>query len=256
MLTVFPTERALVSRERAAGAYDVAPYFAAKLAAELPVGAIFPALFGALLYPAAGLQQGAGRIARFLGILTLESFSSSAFGMVVSALVPSTKAALAAGPALMVINIVFGGARLCTAKKTSSDKLPPLPRPIHIRRNNTGAPLAARRCPRADSQLSLQQQPFLRFLPRVSLIKQAFEALAVNEFRGLSFDAPLPGDTATGEVALRRLGFEQSTVHAALRAQSLILLGEWGLTYLVLLRRKPRFAPMEECKAEDEGKAT
>jgi hypothetical protein len=71
----------------------------------------------------------------------------------------------------------------------------------------------------------------------------------------------LPGDTATGEVALRRLGFEQSTVHAAVRAQSLILLGEWGLTYLVLLRRKPRFAPMEECKEvdeppEDEGKDT
>ncbi len=42
----------------------------------------------------------------------------------------------------------------------------------------------------------------LRWLPRASLIKHAFEALCVNEFRGLEFDASEPkaaGDARTGE---------------------------------------------------------
>jgi hypothetical protein len=184
----------------------VLPYLAAKLVAELPVGAVYPALFGALLYPAAGLQGGVARVSKFMAILTLESFTSSAFGMVVSAAVPSAQAALAVGPAAMVVNIVFGG------QFTSDETIPLL----------------------------------LRWLPRASLIKQAFAGLAVNEFRGLVFSASAPGDTATGEQALRRLGLEHGTVRAALAKQGLILATNWGLTYAILLRRRPRFAPMEE----------
>lgn len=32
------------------------PYFGAKLAAELPVGALFPLLFGSVVYPLTGLN--------------------------------------------------------------------------------------------------------------------------------------------------------------------------------------------------------
>lgn len=55
-LGVFSQERVIVQRERTRAAYDVAPYFGAKLAAESPIGAIFPLIFGAALYPAAGLH--------------------------------------------------------------------------------------------------------------------------------------------------------------------------------------------------------
>ena len=37
-LSVFPRERVIVTRERAKGSYSTAPYLAAKLAAELPIG--------------------------------------------------------------------------------------------------------------------------------------------------------------------------------------------------------------------------
>ena len=47
--------------------------------------------------------------ARFVGILTLESFSSQALGMAVGAAAPSTSAALAIGPAVILVSIVFGG---------------------------------------------------------------------------------------------------------------------------------------------------
>ena len=39
----------------------------------------------------------------------LESFTSSAVGLAVSSVAPSTEAAVAMGPAIMVLFIVFGG---------------------------------------------------------------------------------------------------------------------------------------------------
>ena len=78
-LNVFPRERAIVSRERAKGSYAAAPYFLAKLAAESPVGALFPLLFAAIVYPAAGLHPKLSRCAPSLrGLLypSLGYFSS------------------------------------------------------------------------------------------------------------------------------------------------------------------------------------
>lgn len=43
------------------------------------------------------------------GILTLESFTAQALGLAVGSFAPSTEAALAIGPAVMVVWIVFGG---------------------------------------------------------------------------------------------------------------------------------------------------
>jgi ABC-type multidrug transport system ATPase subunit len=215
-LSVFPRERTVVQRERAAGQYGVGPYFMAKLAAELPVGAFFPALFGACVFPACGLNASGARFMRFMGLLTLESFSSSALGMTISALVPSTEAAMATGPAVMVIFIVFGG--------------------VYVNQETV---------PRA-----------LRWIPRVSLIKQAFEGLCVNELRGMRFEAAAPGDAATGEQVLRRIAFEQSTIRGTAAAQARILFFNWGATYLILKRRKPRFAALEAPRtARTDGRA-
>jgi hypothetical protein len=52
-----------------------------------------------------------------------------------------------------------------------------------------------------------------RWIPKVSLIKWAFEGMSVNEFRGLTFDASEPGDQATGEGVLKRLGFGGSSIN-------------------------------------------
>lgn len=65
-LNVFPRERTIASRERAQGAYTTLPYLTAKLAAELPVGALFPLLFGGIVYPLTGLQPSILRFGRFL----------------------------------------------------------------------------------------------------------------------------------------------------------------------------------------------
>lgn len=49
------------------------------------------------------------RFGKFCGIVTVESFAASAMGLTVGAMVPSTEAAMAVGPSLMTVFIVFGG---------------------------------------------------------------------------------------------------------------------------------------------------
>jgi hypothetical protein len=56
---------------RRQGSYGVAPYFASKLAAESPIGALFPLLFAALVYPAAGLHPRLSRSWTLLKPLSL-----------------------------------------------------------------------------------------------------------------------------------------------------------------------------------------
>ncbi|TYH31478.1 hypothetical protein ES288_A01G176500v1 [Gossypium darwinii] len=107
---VFPKERAIVDRERAKGSYALGPYLLSKLIAEIPVGAAFPLMFGAVLYPMARLHPTFSRFGKFCGIVTVESFAASAMGLTVGSMVPTTEAAMALGPSLMTVFIVFGGA--------------------------------------------------------------------------------------------------------------------------------------------------
>lgn len=177
---------------------------AAKLAAELPIAAGFPLLFGSILYPCCGLAPALPRLARFLGVLTLEAAAASAIGLTLGAAAPTPDAAMAVGPPSMVVFIVFGG--LYTASSA-------VPR-------------------------------WLRWVPKASLIARAFEALAVNEFAGAAFDAPLPGDAATGEQALRRVELAGGSVAAGARGLACIAAANYGATYLLLLRGKSRYARM------------
>ena len=105
-------ERQIVERERTSsgdGGYPVLPYFLAKLSAEAPLGAAFPLLFGAAVYPSAGLNPSPLRFAKFCGVLSLEALTSTAMGLAVGAAAPNADAAMAIGPAVTVIFIVFGG---------------------------------------------------------------------------------------------------------------------------------------------------
>lgn len=49
------------------------------------------------------------RMAKFLGVLTIEAFAASALGMVIGAIAKDEDAALALGPALMTVFILFSG---------------------------------------------------------------------------------------------------------------------------------------------------
>jgi len=218
-LSVFPKERTIVSRERAKNSYNVAPYFAAKLLAELPIGALFPAAFGAIVYPACGLNARLSRFLRFMGILTAESFASSAIGLTMGSVAPNADTALVLGPLLMVIFIVFGG--------------------LYVTEESVPWPL--------------------RWVPKVSLIKQAFEALVVNELSGMAFDASRPGDLASGDQALGRRGFDPLALGGARKPVvqlGRILLFNYWMAFHILRAKKPMFQKLEAPAEVGGGKGT
>lgn len=202
---VFPKERAIVDRERAKGSYALGPYLLSKLIAEIPVGAAFPLMFGAVLYPMASLHPTLSRFGKFCGIVTVESFAASAMGLTVGAMVPTTEAAMAVGPSLMTVFIVFGG--------------------YYVNADNT--PI------------------IFRWIPRVSLIRWAFQGLCINEFSGLQFDHQHSFDIQTGEQALERLSFGGSRISDTVMAQSRILLFWYCTTYLLLEKKKPKYQQLE-----------
>ncbi|KAK3040743.1 hypothetical protein RJ639_029265, partial [Escallonia herrerae] len=202
---VFPKERAIVDRERAKGCYALGPYLLSKLIAEIPIGAAFPLLFGSILYPMSRLHPTLSRFGKFCGIVTVESFAASAMGLTVGAMVPTTEAALALGPSLMTVFIVFGG--------------------YYVNAENT--PI------------------IFRWVPRVSLIRWAFQGLCINEFSDLKFDYQHPYDIQSGEQALERLSLGGSCIRDTVMAQSRILAFWYCTTYLLLEQNKPRYQPLE-----------
>ncbi|KAK9866000.1 hypothetical protein WJX84_002019 [Apatococcus fuscideae] len=206
-LNVFPTERVVVERERSKRSYAIAPYFVSKLIAESPIGAMFPLLFGSIVYPAAGLHQRASRFLRFMGLLTLESFVSSSLGLAVGAVAPSTEAALAMGPAVILIFVVFGGYYV----------------------NDKSVPRA------------------LQWIPRTSFIKHGFSGLCANELRGLTFDKDDKADVniSSGQQALQRVGFGDASPGGSARAMGRILLFNYWVTYCILKSKRPKFQPLE-----------
>ncbi|GLU04659.1 hypothetical protein SLE2022_217970 [Rubroshorea leprosula] len=209
-VSVFPKERAIVDRERSKGSYLLGPYLLSKLIAEIPVGAAFPLMFGAVLYPMARLHPTLSRFGKFCGIVTAESFAASAMGLTVGAMVPTTEAAMALGPSLMTVFIVFGG--------------------YYINADNT--PIV------------------FRWIPRVSLIRWAFQGLCINEFTGLEFDHQHTFDIQTGEQALERFSFGGSRIRDTIIAQSRILLFWYCSTYLLLEKNKPKYQQLESPSAE------
>jgi len=235
-ISSFTSEKTIVDRERASGAYDIVPYLIGKIVAELPAGAFFPLCFGAVVFPMAGLNSGTDlgakknlpfpsflttpRFLKFAATIVVESFASSAMGLAVSAFAPSTEAAVAMGPAVMVMFIVFGGYYV----------------------NSENVPVA------------------FRWITKCSLIKHSFAGLCVNEFAGLDFEPStnggLRGDTKHGEEVLERLGFGDETVESCLRKQLDVLGFCYALTLYVLEKNAPRFQKIEASAEKDVASET
>ena len=164
-----------------------------------------------------------------MGLISVESFASSSIGLSVGSLAGSPESALAFGPAVMVIFIVFGGYYVKTVPKAF----------------------------RWIQNVSLIRhgEPFVFWwlfllalrltFPFLSFFFSGFEGLSVNEFQGLKFDTELPSDVATGQAALERLGFGESTVSKSLAGLGRIMLFNYLFTYAVLKDKKPSFQQVE-----------
>lgn len=204
----FPKEKAIVSGELADHMYGTLPYFIGKALSEIPLTAFFNSLFGVIVSSLTGLNGTFQKMKRFLGLVSLHGLAGQSAGLMIGAVAPSQDAALALFPAIMVLNIIFDG------KNISEENTP----------------------------------RFLRWLPKVGLIRWGFEGMSLNEFEGLTFNTsgPRRGPVAkNGDDALARFGLGNNSISTVVKAQALIISFSWVISYLGLTLTRQKFQRME-----------
>ena len=173
--------------------------------AEIPVTSAFPLLFSAVVFPMTGLAGGLPGFARFAAASTLEAATASALGLAVGAVAPSPEVANALAPAMMLSNIVFGGLFV------SADNVP----------------------------------PYLRLLPKASLVRHCFQGLCINEFSaGIEFEASRPSDVKDGAEVLERFGLQGSFAGTCAKQAKLCCFYNYA-AFVLLRNNKPEFAAMQ-----------
>lgn len=91
-------------------------------------------------------------------------------------------------------------------------------------------------------------------MPKTSLIRWAYEALAVNELEGLALtpEAPTgPRSMTSGDQALESMGI-RSSIRQAMLAQAIIIAANYLLTFASLVCQRPAFEKLEPPE-DDEG---
>jgi len=146
----------------------------------------------------------------FCGLISLHTIASEAAGLFIGSVSASSDIALALFPAIAVLNIIFDG------KNISEENIP----------------------------------TFLKWLPKVGLVRWGFEGLTINEFQGLTFDKPQqrrgPMSFQTGEEVLDRYGMAGTSVLDVVKVQGAMILSLWLLSYLGLTFGQQKYMSMRQ----------
>mmetsp|Transcript_31992 Transcript_31992/g.44608 ORF Transcript_31992/g.44608 Transcript_31992/m.44608 type:complete len:659 (+) Transcript_31992:118-2094(+) len=108
-VTTFPSERAVLLRERAQGSYRLSAYYIAKVTAEMPLNWISPSMFIVMTYWMTGLNDDPAVFFAFWFLLILNVELTSGLGMLVSAAQPNPKKALVIVSVLVLASMLLGG---------------------------------------------------------------------------------------------------------------------------------------------------
>ena len=171
-----PKEKTILLRERSPRSgrpmYGALPYLFSKVAAELPLSVGLSCLFGGILYPLAKLGKTMKKFKTFLGLTALNSVAASALGLLVGAVAPSTDAALALFPPIIVLMIIFNGSNI-------SDESTP---------------------------------KAIKFLPKMSLVRWGFEGLEFKPFTQLGRPSLKTGADALAQLSFEDSTIKRTTV--------------------------------------------
>ncbi|KAI9001767.1 P-loop containing nucleoside triphosphate hydrolase protein [Hyaloraphidium curvatum] len=168
---LFLVDRRIFYHERANGYYRTFSYFLSKVVGDLVPLRIIPAfLFGTIIYWMVGFQANAGKFFFYLLALFVTTFAGTSLAFAISSYVNVFALGTLLLGACYLIMMVFGG--------------------LFINLNTIPV--------------------WLRWLQWFSIFKFGVEAVNVNEFSGLTFECPPPGQPClfpTGEAYLAFAGF-------------------------------------------------
>lgn len=108
-ITSFPVERAIVLRERQAGAYQVSSYFMAKTMIDLVTQLWPPMLFACIVYFSVGYQPSAGKFFMYMFFCILDSYAATSLCTVVVCTCVSIERSTVVLSFIFEITRLFGG---------------------------------------------------------------------------------------------------------------------------------------------------
>mmetsp|Transcript_62213 Transcript_62213/g.140710 ORF Transcript_62213/g.140710 Transcript_62213/m.140710 type:complete len:243 (+) Transcript_62213:3-731(+) len=108
-MLAFPTERAIIDKERRSGAYRLSAYFLAKSASEVPIRLLLPCLYAVVAYWMAGMRASLGAFAGFLATTLLAVLAGEAIGLLIGATVLDVEKALVLTTLVSLTLMLTGG---------------------------------------------------------------------------------------------------------------------------------------------------
>lgn len=119
VINMFPSERKIVLRERAAGTYNSSAYFMAKIVADTAVQIFMPIIFSCIVYWLVGLQHDASKFFIFMSFMILCALTATSIALCVSAVCRTITMSVAVLPMTLEISRLFGGFFLSPANLPS-----------------------------------------------------------------------------------------------------------------------------------------
>jgi hypothetical protein len=155
-INVFPDQKIIIKRERAAGTYRAFSGFFSKFISTLPLVYAGSLLLSIPIYWMVGFQKVAEKYLTFILIILVQSHTANALGVSIGSFVPSARVGQVIAPLVVVIFLIFGG------QFVNLDNVP-----------NS-----------------------LKWIQYLSFIAYSNKALAQNEFYGLNFSYPCPNNAS------------------------------------------------------------
>lgn len=173
----FPSERAIMLRERQAGAYTTLAYFTAKSLVDTVVLIWQPMLFSCIVYTRFNLQDDAKKFFIFMAFMMLCSMAATALATAVTCI------ALTVELSTVILSLFFEVCRLYGGFFTS------------------------------PKQLDAPELAKWKWLDAISYIKYAFVGVALNELTDLEFTCPSGTcDITSGEQVSALKGYDEYSV--------------------------------------------
>jgi ATP-binding cassette subfamily G (WHITE) protein 2 len=194
----FPGERAIMLRERQAGAYTTLAYFLAKSLTDTVVLFPLPILFSVIVYPMFGLQPVASKFFLYMMFMVFDSMAATALATMVTCLCVTVEIST------VVLGLLFEVCRLYGGFFTSP--------------------------------LQLEAYPGWGLAVALSYIKYAFVGVALNELNGQDFVCD-PGEVCkvmSGEQIAAAKGYDHYTIGYCAGVLVLYIFGCRAIAYLAL----------------------
>lgn len=176
--TVFPDQKLIIKRERAAGTCRASSAFLAKFVAKLPLSLTSSLILSLGVYYMVGLQSKFENFATFFGINIVHCIASSALGLLIGASVPNASVGQVIGAFVVAIMLLFGGQLV----------------------NLSNIPAA------------------FKWIQYFAIISHSNKAFSQNEFNGLQFTCPANSTQCiprTGESILTEAGLNDISMWGA-----------------------------------------